>query len=480
MASMLSMQIQCPVCLNALRDPVCLPCEHSYCRACLTRHLAVSADESTCPECRTPFSRADIRVNRTLRNIVDAAKVHLEEHNTLRDRAMTILTGQTQNTMDKCLDHIETLRLYCETDQKPICVVCRDDRRHQGHRVKTLSDALQAKKEKAAEKLETLFTENEKLVELIGDQVDEILKTRERLKVLTDQITEQFAQMCQFLKDKEVEIKALLEEEEDKLLRVMEVNLFRMEEMLTEVRVNQGLLMSALETDQPCQFLQWWTESGQSLVGETAAAGGIRSPAEDVSVTCDSLFLGPYETHLQFFVWKEMLTSIQTVPHHHAMETKGDQNVKVTPSGLNVQCKKGSLKKNKHGLPWLKTESSFKTGQYYWEVEVGQKLDWEIGVCGCESDKASKDTMLCFNSDSGYHIQQSGRLDKRPMRILTRPRKIGVYLDCERKQVSFYNADSMTLIETAMLSRSFPFSLCVSPGQYLNKKNSDPLTVCWY
>ncbi|KAI4874818.1 hypothetical protein NFI96_023756 [Prochilodus magdalenae] len=309
MASMLSMQIRCPVCLNALREPVCLPCEHSYCRVCITRHLAVSADDSTCPECRTPFSREDIRVNRALRNIVDAAAAHLEEHHNLRQRAAE--RGQNRTSTDQCPEHLETFKLYCETDQKLICVVCREEQRHQGHSCKTVSAALQAKKEIAAEKLETLFTENEKLVDLIESQADEIIKTREKSRTLSERITEQFQQMRQFLKDKEEEAKALLEQEEGKVLELMEVNLFMMEEMLSEVRVNQGLLMSALETDQPCQFLQWWGESGQSLIRETSSVGRTWSPVEDLGVTPDSLFLGPYETHLQFFVWKQMLTSIQ-------------------------------------------------------------------------------------------------------------------------------------------------------------------------
>lgn len=32
---------------------------------------------------------------------------------------------------------------------------------------------------------------------------------------------------------------------------------------------------------------------------------------DDLSVVPDTLSLGPYETHLQFFVWKEMLRFIQ-------------------------------------------------------------------------------------------------------------------------------------------------------------------------
>uniref|UniRef100_A0A8B9KFN8 Nuclear factor 7, brain-like n=1 Tax=Astyanax mexicanus TaxID=7994 RepID=A0A8B9KFN8_ASTMX len=478
MASMLSMQIQCPVCLGSFRDPVCLPCEHSYCRVCITSHAAVSTSGSFCPECRQPFSRDNIRVNRTLRNIVDAARAHLEEHEAFRERARAFRMRQDQSSsIGQCPDHDEAFRFFCETDQKLICVVCKEEARHQGHSSKSLRDALQTRKEKIVDKLDTLFSESETLVDLIEKQTREIIKTREKAKTLSNQISTQFDQMHQFLREKEEEVKALLLVEEDKLLDDMEVKLFTMEELLSDVRVNQGTIMSALDMEQPCQFLPWWSECGGSLIGETASSSGVLSPVGDLRVTQDSLFLGPYETHLQFFVWKEMLKSIKPVPHHPSMEVKSNQSMKVSCSGLHVQCRKGSTK-NKLGAPWLKAGSSFRTGQNYWEVEVGQKLEWEVGICSCASEKVNKDTMLCYSSDSGYHVQQG---DKRTVQVSPHPRKIGVYLDCARNQVSFYNADSMTLIDTSVLSdTSSSHSLCISPGHYLNGKNSDPVTVCWY
>ncbi|KAL7886466.1 hypothetical protein AOLI_G00041870 [Acnodon oligacanthus] len=302
----LSMQIRCGVCLNDLRDPVCLPCQHSYCRVCITRHLAVNGDENRCPECRSPFRRDDVRVNRAFRNIVDAVRAHLEEHQYLREPSVSTLRRPNQTSTDQCPDHFETFSLFCETDQKLICVACRRDRRHQGHSFKNLSEAFQASKVKAAEKFDNLVSENETLVELIESQADEIKRTRELSKVLLDRISEQFEQMHQFLRDKEDGVKALLLVEEDNLLERMEVNLFSMEEMLSEVKVSQGVLVSALETDQPCRFLQWWAECGK-----TASSQQIRSPVSDVTVIHDTLFLGPYETDLKVTVCKEMLKSIR-------------------------------------------------------------------------------------------------------------------------------------------------------------------------
>lgn len=41
------------------------------------------------------------------------------------------------------------------------------------------------------------------------------------------------------------------------------------------------------------------------------------SRVKDLAVLPDSLFLGPHETHLQFFVWKEVLQSIKAGEEYH-------------------------------------------------------------------------------------------------------------------------------------------------------------------
>lgn len=169
------------------------------------------------------------------------------------------------------------------------------------------------------------------------------------------------------------------------------------------------------------------------------------------------------------------------MPHHHTVEDNGDQTMRISPSRLCIQPKKASKRhKIKPDSLWLKTVSSFSTGTHFWEVDVGKKVDWGVGVCSCESGKIVNDTVLCFNTDSGYNIQQTHDKEKSTVNLTPGPRKIGVYLDCAKNQVSFYNADRMALIDTRVLSKPSPYSLCLSPGLYLDGKNSDPLTICWY
>lgn len=171
----------------------------------------------------------------------------------------------------------------------------------------------------------------------------------------------------------------------------------------------------------------------------------------------------------------------QQVPHHHTVEDKGDKNIRVSPSGLCILPKKVSKTyKIKPNSLWLKAVSAFTTGTHFWEVNVGKKVDWGVGLCSCESGKIVNDTVLCFKIDTGYKIQQTHDTDQSTVTLTSGLRKIGVFLDCKRNQVSFYNTEGMVLIDTRVLSKPSPHSLCLSPGLYLDGKNSDPLSICWY
>jgi len=66
--------IECPICLEAMRNPVSLPCGHSGCRCCLLLSLR---RERLCMTCRAPvaadFSR-NMKVNISLRDVVSVDK----------------------------------------------------------------------------------------------------------------------------------------------------------------------------------------------------------------------------------------------------------------------------------------------------------------------------------------------------------------------------------------------------------------------
>lgn len=149
MDSRLSKQIQCSVCLGDFTDPVSLLCDHTFCRQCISNH-SQSCRLKQCPECRRPYTMWDLRSNRVLRNMVTAVREHLSEQQALSD-VNVAACGAGVRVFEEpeklvCSDHQERLKLFCETDQKLVCLICRDGERHQGHTFKPVEEAAEPRK----------------------------------------------------------------------------------------------------------------------------------------------------------------------------------------------------------------------------------------------------------------------------------------------------------------------------------------------
>ncbi|XP_056331317.1 tripartite motif containing 109 [Danio aesculapii] len=496
MESRLSKQIQCSVCLGDFTDPVSLLCDHTFCRQCISNH-SQSSRLRLCPECRRPYTMWDLRSNRVLRNMVNAVREHLSEQQALQDMTVGASGVDAMRVFEEpeklvCSEHQERLKLFCETDQKLVCLICRDGEKHQGHMFKPVEEAAEPRKNLMLEPLSFLTKENEELQALVKKQTKEISKTEERSRQLSAHISAQFEEMHQFLRKKEEEVKKTLKKEEKDLIEKMKRNRAEIEEKLNDGREKEGILHSVFDTDQPDGFLQWWTEKGLEFVENMKETESFaenidsatqqtkfKSTVKSVNLIANSLFLGLHETHLQFIVWKEMLGSIKPVPDRNVIHDCHDPYLRVSSDGRSVirTSKKGIFLRQKDYRPLARTHKTFQSGQHYWEVDVGAKLDWSVGFDGGCISNLNKDIGLHLKHDQGYCIKEYETVTE--IDLTVKPRRIGLYLDCDRCQVCFYNAEDMTLLHTFTYPSSIPYSLSLSPGAYLAGKNSDPLMVTW-
>ncbi|XP_004695458.1 PREDICTED: E3 ubiquitin-protein ligase TRIM17 [Condylura cristata] len=135
LARKLQEEATCAICLDYFRDPVMTDCGHNFCRECirLTWEKARSKkgrrkrrDAFPCPECRELSPPRNLRPNRLLTKVAEMARQH-----------------PGPQSADLCRAHREPLKLYCEDDRSPICVVCREAREHRAHRVRPVEEAAQ-------------------------------------------------------------------------------------------------------------------------------------------------------------------------------------------------------------------------------------------------------------------------------------------------------------------------------------------------
>ncbi|XP_043828307.1 probable E3 ubiquitin-protein ligase TRIML1 [Dromiciops gliroides] len=93
---------------------------------------------------------------------------------------------------------------------------------------------------------------------------------------------------------------------------------------------------------------------------------------------------------------------------------------------------------------------SFTSGKHYWEVEVENKTEWEVGLCresiGRKGNvhKQPGDTcsLVAFAFGNTFHLLCSNH----PVPLNQPMHKVGIFLDYERGHIAFYNATDGTLI----------------------------------
>lgn len=122
------------------------------------------------------------------------------------------------------------------------------------------------------------------------------------------------------------------------------------------------------------------------------------------------------------------------------------------------------------------------SGKHYWEVEVGGKTDWDLGVARHSINRKGK---IDITPSNGYWFLSLRDKNKYAFRsepstdvqMSLSPQKIGIFVDYENGQVSFYNVDCKLHIYTfndIFSDTLFPF---FSPCTNKSGKNDGPLII---
>ncbi|XP_074076783.1 butyrophilin subfamily 1 member A1 [Macrotis lagotis] len=129
--------------------------------------------------------------------------------------------------------------------------------------------------------------------------------------------------------------------------------------------------------------------------------------------------------------------------------------------------------------PCVLGREGFTSGKHYWEVEVGDRTDWAIGICKENVTKKGFDPMTPENGFWAVELYGNGYWALTPLRtplpLTGPPRRIGVFLDYEAGHISFYDMTNGSHIYT------FPqtsFSETLRPFFCLWSCGKKPLTIC--
>ncbi|XP_062863928.1 E3 ubiquitin-protein ligase TRIM39-like [Trichomycterus rosablanca] len=128
-------------------------------------------------------------------------------------------------------------------------------------------------------------------------------------------------------------------------------------------------------------------------------------------------------------------------------------------------------------------KQSFSSGRFYYEVQVGGKAEWNLGVARKSVNR--KDEIILRPQDGFWTVvmrngddYEAGASPPVPLSLKEKPQKVGVFVDYEEGQVSFYDVENRVHIYSytgqMFTEKLYPyFCPCLNDGG----RNAAPLII---
>ncbi|XP_045068659.1 tripartite motif-containing protein 16-like [Coregonus clupeaformis] len=310
-------QFCCSVCLDLLKEPVTIPCGHSYCKSCIEDcwDQDVLKGVYSCPQCRQTFTpRPTLRKNNMLAEVVEKLKktglqaapppalcyagprdvacdvctgtrkrkalmscltclasyceTHHQSHYespALKKHKLVKATTQLQEKI--CSDHDKLLEVFCRTDQQCICYQCVMDE-HKGH--DTVSAAAERTEKQrqlgmSQQKVQQRFQEREKELKELQQAVESLKSSAQAAVVDSDKI---FTKLIRSIERRRSKVKELIRAQEKAQVSQAEGLLEQLKQEIAELRKRSTELEQLSHTEDHIHFLQ----SYQSLSGTSVSS----------------------------------------------------------------------------------------------------------------------------------------------------------------------------------------------------------------
>ncbi|XP_030290799.1 tripartite motif-containing protein 16-like [Sparus aurata] len=292
----------CPICLDLLKDPVTIPCGHSYCKICIKNHWDIEDEKRiySCPQCRKSFTpRPELLKNTMLAVLVEELKKtglqaapadlcyagpedvacdvctgrklravksclqclasycekHLQPHYESPTFKKHKLVEPSENLQENiCSRHDEVMKMFCLTDQQCICYLCSVDE-HKGH--DTVSAAAerterQRELEGSRHNIQQRIQDREEDVKLLQQEVEAINGSADKAVEHSEKI---FTQLICLMEKRRSDVKQQVRsQQETEVSRVKELQ-EKLEQEITELKRKDAELKKLSHTEDHTQFL---------------------------------------------------------------------------------------------------------------------------------------------------------------------------------------------------------------------------------
>ncbi|XP_067391381.1 zinc-binding protein A33-like [Emydura macquarii macquarii] len=461
-------ELHCPICLELFVAPVMLECGHNYCQGCLARYWGDppaqpgEASPCCCPECRHPVPGGKYTPNRALGQLADRAR-----ENTPAGEGQA---GDEELLGEPlfCMDHGSLTRAL-ETE-------------HWGHCCLPLDETVQQYKETLTvswTSLEARIQETKSLQDRSAQKVPEIAAQGLRLE---QHLSTQFIELHQWLQQKEAALRQELRREEELLLSELETSRRNAQEIIRSTGEQIAAIQARLAEEDAAIFLKDIKSFLEKYCPREEKGAQLPAPRD--------FSLGQFKGPIQYMVWREMKSALSlALPRVTLDSATNHPNLQLSSDLLAVQLVDEMQEDVPEGPERFSKSvcvlgsAGFTSGRHYWEVEVGDKTSWDIGLARASVNRQEAKVMLkpangywaiWLRNGADYKALDS---PSRHLALRAKPRRIGVYLDYEGGQVSFYDAATMTHLYTFSDAFTEPLYPMVSPGVNKDRRNAEPLRL---
>ncbi|KAJ0004994.1 hypothetical protein NQD34_011208 [Periophthalmus magnuspinnatus] len=500
--------ITCPICLELLKDPVTLPCGHSYCRDCIQTNWD-QEQKYSCPQCRETFvPRPALVKSMVLANIVEELRekelrpppadhcyagsgdvscdmcagrklkaassclqclvsyceTHLQPHRDVAVLQKHQLVAPSDKLQENyCSQHNEVKKLFCRTDQQIICYRCSVDQ-HKGHdTVSSAAERAQRQAQLQANKpllLQSLQHKETDLKKLQQDAQDINHSAQRALQ----QCGDMFTQMILILEQRCSEVEQQIQAEcKTKLSQVQELQ-DQLQQDIGELKRTISELDTLLLTPDHNHFILHCPTLSTPITGtESRVQTGLRGDFGDVTRAVSVL-----RSKLQLTLRECKLTEPEPCTREdfikYARDITLDPNTAFQKLNLSKENRRVTamdkdetyLGHPQRFVGWCQVMSRESlTGRCYWEVEWSGKFGVYIAVTYSDIKRQGTFTECKFGyNDKSWavHCEESkySFWFKNVESEVSGPfsSRIGVYLDHSAGALFFYNVkgQSMSLL----------------------------------
>ncbi|XP_074506127.1 tripartite motif-containing protein 16-like [Sebastes fasciatus] len=298
--------ISCSICLDLLKDPVTIPCGHSYCMNCIKTHWDGEDQRHiySCPQCRHAFTPRPVLLKNTmLADLVEELKktglqAAPADHCYARpeDVACDVCTGRKLKAFKSCLvclvsycekhlqphydsapfkkhklvepskklqenicsRHDEVMKMFCRTDRQCICYLCSVDE-HKGHdTVTAAAERTERQRELEVSRLniQQRIQDREKDVKLLQQEVEAVNHSADKAVEDSEKI---FTELIRLMEKRSCDVKQQVRsQQKSEVSRVKELQ-EKLEREITELKRRDAELKLLSHTEDHNQFLLNYT-----------------------------------------------------------------------------------------------------------------------------------------------------------------------------------------------------------------------------